>query len=103
LVSLKRTLPLPDRLVSVLKAAKTRQARERLALGVDGGPWECRHPSVAILDAQVLIVGEPIGDLNPVTWVMGSASHGNAHECPYLPRTAILNATRLQNPNCIVG
>jgi integrase len=29
----RRTLPLPDRLVSVLKAAKTRQAAERLALG----------------------------------------------------------------------
>lgn len=36
----RRTLPLPDRLVSVLKAAKARQARERLALGADGGPWE---------------------------------------------------------------
>ena len=36
----RRTLPLPDRLVSVLKGAKTRQARERLALGADGGPWE---------------------------------------------------------------
>ena len=34
----RRTLPLPDRLVSVLKAAKTRQARERLALGT--GSWE---------------------------------------------------------------
>ena len=68
-----------------------------------GGVTSRRHPSVAILDAQVFIVGEPIGDLNSVTWVMGSASHGNAHECPYLPRTVILNATRLQNPNCIVG
>ncbi|WP_406817392.1 tyrosine-type recombinase/integrase [Mycobacterium sp. M23085] len=29
----RRTLPLPERLVTVLKAAKTRQARERLALG----------------------------------------------------------------------
>ena len=29
----RRTLPLPDRLVSVLRAAKARQARERLALG----------------------------------------------------------------------
>jgi integrase len=29
----RRTLPLPDRLVSVLKAAKRRQAAERLALG----------------------------------------------------------------------
>jgi integrase len=29
----RRTLPLPDRLVSVLKAAKARQAAERLALG----------------------------------------------------------------------
>lgn len=36
----RRTLPLPDRLVSVLKAARTRQARERLALGADSGPWE---------------------------------------------------------------
>jgi DNA polymerase family A len=36
--SSRRTLPLPDRLVSVLKAAKARQARERLALGY--GPWE---------------------------------------------------------------
>lgn len=35
----RRTLPLPDRLVSVLKAARTRQARARLALGIDGGPW----------------------------------------------------------------
>ncbi len=31
--SSRRTLPLPDRLVSVLKAAKARQAAERLALG----------------------------------------------------------------------
>src|ERR1700677_1910696 len=29
----RRTLPLPDRLVSVLKAAKTRQAAERVAVG----------------------------------------------------------------------
>ncbi len=36
----RRTLPLPDRLVSVLRAAKARQAAERLALGVDGGSWE---------------------------------------------------------------
>ncbi len=34
----RRTLPLPDRLVNVLKAAKTRQAVERLALG--GGEWK---------------------------------------------------------------
>lgn len=34
----RRTLPLNDRLVSVLKSAKARQARERLALG--GGDWE---------------------------------------------------------------
>jgi integrase len=33
----RRTLPLPDRLVSVLKAAKARQAAERLALGMDYG------------------------------------------------------------------
>jgi integrase len=33
----RRTLPLPDRLVSVLRAAKARQARERLALGY--GHW----------------------------------------------------------------
>jgi integrase len=31
--SSRRTLPLPDRLVSVLKAAKARQACERLSLG----------------------------------------------------------------------
>jgi integrase len=35
----RRTLPLPDRLVSVLKAAKARQAGERLVLSRDGGPW----------------------------------------------------------------
>jgi integrase len=33
----RRELPLPDRLVTVLKSAKVRQARERLALG--HGPW----------------------------------------------------------------
>ncbi len=32
-VTSRRTLPLPDRMVSVLKAAKARQAAERLALG----------------------------------------------------------------------
>jgi len=31
----RRTLPLPDRLVTVLRAAKSRQAAERLALGPD--------------------------------------------------------------------
>jgi integrase len=36
----RRTLPLPDRLVSVLKAAKARQAAERLALGGDGGAFD---------------------------------------------------------------
>jgi integrase len=36
----RRTLPLPDRLVTVLRSAKARQARERLALGADSGPWE---------------------------------------------------------------
>ena len=36
----RRTLPLPDRLVSVLKAAKARQAAERLALGMDYGSGE---------------------------------------------------------------
>jgi integrase len=35
----RRTLPLPDRLVTVLKAAKARQAAERLALARDGGAW----------------------------------------------------------------
>jgi integrase len=35
----RRTLPLPDRLVSVLKAAKARQATERLALGIDAGAF----------------------------------------------------------------
>jgi integrase len=34
----RRTLPLPDRLVTVLRSAKARQARERLALGY--GRWE---------------------------------------------------------------
>ncbi len=33
----RRTLPLPDRLVTVLRAAKARQAAERLALGSDYG------------------------------------------------------------------
>ena len=36
----RRTLPLPDRLVFVLRSASARQARERLALGADGGAWE---------------------------------------------------------------
>jgi integrase len=36
----RRTLPLPDRLVSVLKAAKARQAVERLALGAAYGSGE---------------------------------------------------------------
>ncbi|BCO75714.1 hypothetical protein MINTM008_50490 [Mycobacterium intracellulare] len=35
----RRTLPLRDRLVTVLKAAKGRQAAERLVLGRDGGAW----------------------------------------------------------------
>lgn len=39
-VASRRTLPLPDRLISVLKSAKARQSAERLALGSDGGPWE---------------------------------------------------------------
>ena len=37
----RRTLPLPNRLTPVLKAARKRQAAERLALGGVGGPWEC--------------------------------------------------------------
>ncbi|MGV0077828.1 site-specific integrase [Mycobacterium colombiense] len=36
----RRTLPLPDRLVSVLRSAKARQASERLALGAAVGAWE---------------------------------------------------------------
>jgi len=36
----RRTLPLPNRLVSVLKAAHKRQAAERLALGGAGGSWD---------------------------------------------------------------
>jgi hypothetical protein len=36
----RRTLPLPDRLVSVLRAAKARLAAERLALGGGGGSWD---------------------------------------------------------------
>lgn len=39
-VASRRTLLLPERLVSVLRAAKARQAAERLALGAAGGPWE---------------------------------------------------------------
>jgi integrase len=35
----RRTLPLPDRLVVVLKAAKAGQAAERLALRHEGGAW----------------------------------------------------------------
>ncbi|WP_244890016.1 tyrosine-type recombinase/integrase [Mycobacterium lentiflavum] len=38
--SSRRTLPLPDRLVTVLRSAKARQARERLALGIDYGAWD---------------------------------------------------------------
>ena len=36
----RRTLPLPDRLVNVLRSAKVRQAAERLALGASGGSWD---------------------------------------------------------------
>ncbi|TGD89220.1 site-specific integrase [Mycolicibacterium sp. CH28] len=36
----RRSLPLPERLVNVLRAAKARQAAERLALGGAGGAWE---------------------------------------------------------------
>jgi integrase len=36
----RRTLPLPQRLVTVLRAAKSRQAAERLALGPDYGSGE---------------------------------------------------------------
>jgi integrase len=36
----RRKLPLPNRLVSVLKAARKRQAAERLALGGAGGSWD---------------------------------------------------------------
>jgi integrase len=36
----RRTLPLPDRLVSVLRAAKARQAAERLAIGAPYGAGE---------------------------------------------------------------
>jgi len=36
----RRTLPVPGRMVSVLKAAKARQAAEKLALGIDSGLWE---------------------------------------------------------------
>jgi integrase len=39
-LSSRRTLPLPDQLVSVMRAAKARQACERLALGAETGPWE---------------------------------------------------------------
>jgi len=39
----RRTLPLPDRLMSLLRAAKARQAAERLALGADSGPWGLRR------------------------------------------------------------
>jgi integrase len=35
----RRTLPLPNRLVSVLKTARKRQAAEQLALGGAGGAW----------------------------------------------------------------
>ncbi|WP_246227793.1 site-specific integrase [Mycolicibacterium helvum] len=35
----RRTLPLPDRLVAALKAAKAQQATARLAMGRDGGAW----------------------------------------------------------------
>lgn len=35
----RRTLPLPDRLVSVLRSAKARQAAERLALGATNCVW----------------------------------------------------------------
>jgi integrase len=38
--SSRRTLPLPDRLVMVLRTAKVRQARERLALGGESGQWQ---------------------------------------------------------------
>jgi integrase len=36
----RRLLPLPDRLVGVLRAAHRRQAAEKLALGADGGPFD---------------------------------------------------------------
>ena len=39
-VASRRSLPLADGQVSVLRSAKARQAAERLALGADGGPWE---------------------------------------------------------------
>lgn len=36
----RRTLPLPERLIAVLRTAKARQAAERLALGGASGPWD---------------------------------------------------------------
>ncbi|OOK68718.1 phage integrase family protein [Mycobacterium kansasii] len=36
----RRELPLPDRLVGVLRAARRLQAKERLRLGVDAGPFD---------------------------------------------------------------
>ena len=73
----RRTLPLPDRLVTVLEAAKARQAAERLALGSDiarGLIW-CPTRSV-ILSA---------GGAVPVLAGCGEGGRSAAHQAARRP------------------
>ena len=81
----RRTLPLPDRLVTVLKAAKARQSRERLALG--GGEFSyvvCNeagqpyHPQVLSRDWRKACKAAKVrGDQTP-----RSASHLRDADAP---------------------
>jgi integrase len=80
----RRTLPLPDRLVSVLKAAKARQARERLALGGDSGPWEYVVCNEAGLPYHPQVLSRYWREAVKAAGVSPIKLHGARHSCATL-------------------
>lgn len=80
----RRTLPLPDRLVSVLKAAKVEQGRERLALGADSGPWEYMVCNEAGLPYHPQVLSRYWREAVMAAGVRPIKLHGARHSCATL-------------------
>jgi integrase len=80
----RRTLPLPDRLVSVLKATKARQGRERLVLGAPSGPWEYVVCNEAGLPYHPQVLSRYWREAVKAAGVRPIKLHGARHSCATL-------------------
>ncbi|WP_373203206.1 site-specific integrase [Mycobacterium marinum] len=80
----RRMLPLPDRLVSVLKVAKARQASERLALG--GGGFDYVVSNEAGQPYSPAVLSRYWGDTVEAAGIRHIKLHAARHTCATLMR-----------------